>query len=99
VFTGTRPGEKLFEELLTMEEGTAASHHEKIHLAHKNGLPSVELDPFLNRLFEAARERDEPAIRALLCELIPENQFVTEASTPKARTKPPLRELVKANGR
>ena len=28
-FTGLRPGEKLFEEILTAEEGTDASQHEK----------------------------------------------------------------------
>lgn len=32
-FVGLRPGEKLFEELLTAEEGTAASKHEKIFIA------------------------------------------------------------------
>ena len=29
VFTGIRPGEKLFEELLTAEEGTEASKYKK----------------------------------------------------------------------
>lgn len=32
-FTGLRPGEKLFEELLTAEEGTKATTHRKIHQA------------------------------------------------------------------
>jgi FlaA1/EpsC-like NDP-sugar epimerase len=35
-YTGMRPGEKLFEEILTAEEGTDASMHEKIFVA-KNG--------------------------------------------------------------
>jgi FlaA1/EpsC-like NDP-sugar epimerase len=35
-YVGVRPGEKLFEEILTAEEGTDASIHEKIHIA-KNG--------------------------------------------------------------
>jgi FlaA1/EpsC-like NDP-sugar epimerase len=35
-YTGLRPGEKLFEEILTAEEGTDASRHEKIFVA-KNG--------------------------------------------------------------
>ncbi len=34
--TGLRPGEKLFEEILTAEEGTDASRHEKIFIA-RNG--------------------------------------------------------------
>lgn len=32
-FIGLRPGEKLFEEILTAEEGTVASRHEKIFIA------------------------------------------------------------------
>ena len=32
-FTGLRPGEKMFEELLTAEEGTKATTHKKIHQA------------------------------------------------------------------
>ncbi|UCH98620.1 MAG: polysaccharide biosynthesis protein [Candidatus Aminicenantes bacterium] len=36
VFTGLRPGEKLFEELLTAEEGTEATAHSKIYIAKQN---------------------------------------------------------------
>src|SRR3972149_10117178 len=34
-FIGLRPGEKLFEEILTAEEGTTASKHDKIFIAKK----------------------------------------------------------------
>ena len=40
VFSGIRPGEKLFEELLTAEEGTEASRFKKIFVARNNGLPA-----------------------------------------------------------
>ena len=33
VFTGRRPGEKLFEELFTAEEGTEATMYDRIHVA------------------------------------------------------------------
>ena len=36
-FTGIRPGEKIFEEILTAEEGTVASKHEKVFVA-RNGV-------------------------------------------------------------
>jgi len=36
VFTGLRPGEKLFEELLTAEEGTEATTHSKIYIARES---------------------------------------------------------------
>ena len=32
-FIGLRPGEKLFEEILTAEEGTVSTRHEKIYIA------------------------------------------------------------------
>jgi FlaA1/EpsC-like NDP-sugar epimerase len=44
-FTGIRPGEKIFEELLTAEEGTMASKHEKVFTARnsvKYSLPQIE---------------------------------------------------------
>ncbi|HNT69493.1 MAG TPA: polysaccharide biosynthesis protein, partial [Syntrophorhabdaceae bacterium] len=34
--TGMRPGEKLFEEILTAEEGTVASRHEKVFIARNS---------------------------------------------------------------
>lgn len=39
VFTGLRPGEKLFEELLTAEEGTDATTHSKIYVARHEAPP------------------------------------------------------------
>jgi FlaA1/EpsC-like NDP-sugar epimerase len=74
-FTGTRPGEKLFEEILTEEEGTAASSHEKIFVAKNRSIPEAELDEALERLFAAARRRDEAELRRLVAELIPTNCF------------------------
>jgi FlaA1/EpsC-like NDP-sugar epimerase len=35
-FTGIRPGEKIFEEILTAEEGTIASKHEKVFVARNS---------------------------------------------------------------
>ena len=71
VFAGIRPGEKLFEELLTAEEGTEASRHEKIFVARKNGLPDGELDLLLEDLIAAAVVRDGDAIREVFKEIIP----------------------------
>ena len=41
-FTGLRPGEKLFEEILTAEEGTDASRHEKVFIARNGAKYSLE---------------------------------------------------------
>jgi len=40
--TGLRPGEKLFEEILTAEEGTVASKHEKVFIARNSEKYSLE---------------------------------------------------------
>ncbi len=56
-FTGLRPGEKLFEEILTAEEGADASCHEKIFIA-RNGQQYTmdELTPILAEFSAAIRD-------------------------------------------
>ena len=43
-FTGIRPGEKLYEELLTAEEGTSATKHKRIFVAKPNNINVSELE-------------------------------------------------------
>lgn len=50
VFTGIRPGEKLFEELLTPEEGAEATRHERIFVAKPDVISSEELRDFLDAM-------------------------------------------------
>jgi len=50
VFSGIRPGEKLFEEILTAEEGTTATHHSQIFVAKQNALPVDWFEDCLRRL-------------------------------------------------
>jgi FlaA1/EpsC-like NDP-sugar epimerase len=70
-FTGVRPGEKLFEELLTAEEGTLATRHKKIFtVRHLNGVHQ-DFGAKLEQLLAAARASDYPQIRKLLCAIIP----------------------------
>jgi FlaA1/EpsC-like NDP-sugar epimerase len=50
-FTGIRPGEKIFEEILTAEEGTVASKHEKVFVAHNSVKYSLsQVDEILKEL-------------------------------------------------
>jgi FlaA1/EpsC-like NDP-sugar epimerase len=70
-FSGIRPGEKLFEELLTEEEGTQASKHEKIYIVGNTRLPKENLDVLLDALFTAARLYDGDHIRQAFAALIP----------------------------
>lgn len=71
VYSGIRPGEKLFEELLTAEEGTEASKHEKIFIAKVSVGMVSRLEEKLEDLFACARARDPECIRRVFKELIP----------------------------
>jgi FlaA1/EpsC-like NDP-sugar epimerase len=42
--TGLRPGEKLYEELLTKKENTKPTHHPKIMIADKEGMDLEKMD-------------------------------------------------------
>ena len=53
--TGIRPGEKLFEELLTAEEGTAATVHERIYVAAGDPVSRISLSKFLDDLTALCR--------------------------------------------
>ncbi len=70
VFSGVRPGEKLFEELLTAEEGTSASKHTKIFVARESA-PPEDLEAKLVLLREAAARGDAEAVRVGFKHLIP----------------------------
>ncbi|GAB5521798.1 MAG: nucleoside-diphosphate sugar epimerase/dehydratase [Rhodothermales bacterium] len=72
--SGMRPGEKLYEELLTAEEGTTTSSHEKIFVARKNGLDRYELSKALEKLVEASHQQNSLEIRRLLAALIPSSR-------------------------
>ncbi len=72
--TGVRGGEKLFEELLTPEEGTVASRHEKLFIARKNGLDEADLSTHLGDLFTAAEAHDPVRIQSALKRLVPAYQ-------------------------
>ncbi len=70
IYTGLRPGEKLFEELITEGEGIVPTTHDKIMVLSENG---IEVDRTrLNCLYEAARQCDEEKIRAIVAEIVPE---------------------------
>jgi hypothetical protein len=64
VFTGRRPGEKLFEELLTAEEGTTATMNRRIYRARISQLRTYsEMLHDLRRLDEVIRSGDPQQIR------------------------------------
>ncbi|MES2604640.1 MAG: nucleoside-diphosphate sugar epimerase/dehydratase [Pseudomonadota bacterium] len=68
-YTGLRPGEKLYEELLIGEQVTGTDHP-KIMRAEEDFLSWEELESLLSRLEVACQELDQTRIRDILGEAI-----------------------------
>ncbi|WP_394242081.1 polysaccharide biosynthesis protein [Halopseudomonas laoshanensis] len=64
-FSGLRPGEKLYEELL-IGDNPETTAHEKIHRANEVFIPWAELSPILDKLRQAVREDDYEQVRLTL---------------------------------
>lgn len=72
VYSGLRPGEKLYEELLSEEEQTIPTHHKKIHIARVRQYPYKEVQTDLNELFQLNANSDELRVVGKMKELVPE---------------------------
>jgi FlaA1/EpsC-like NDP-sugar epimerase len=55
VFTGLRPGEKLYEELLDNEESNMATHHPKIMIAQTRKIDFTEVKESVDQMESAVR--------------------------------------------
>ncbi|EJL9428028.1 polysaccharide biosynthesis protein [Vibrio cholerae] len=66
-FTGLRPGEKLYEELL-IGENVQKTAHERIMTANERYLPLAEFEQHLNELDKACHAFNHERIRELLLE-------------------------------
>ena len=71
VFTGLRPGEKLFEELLMDEEGLKSTANKKIFIGNQIEIDPGELHKKLDMLKKAADDNDSEKTVELLAELVP----------------------------
>ncbi len=72
VFTGVRPGEKLYEEMGTDEENVAPTGHPKILIGKIAPMPPDVVDRALVKLQRLAEDGCEDAIRRFLMELLPD---------------------------
>jgi FlaA1/EpsC-like NDP-sugar epimerase len=78
-YTGLRPGEKLYEELLNDAENTLPTHHEKILIAKVREASSNNLEQEFLELFQLAASADNSmSMVAKMKELVPE--FVSNNS-------------------
>jgi FlaA1/EpsC-like NDP-sugar epimerase len=88
VYTGLRPGEKLYEELLLAQEGTLPTHHEKICVAGSVAPTKELLDKQLEKLFAVAEALDLVAVRAQLRVIVPEYQSIEHKQAAKVIPHP-----------
>jgi FlaA1/EpsC-like NDP-sugar epimerase len=75
-FTGLRPGEKLYEELLADDETTTRTPHPKLRIAQARGVPDDFIDELLPWLMQHRVLSDEE-VRRDLRRWVPEYQTAT----------------------
>ncbi len=101
-FTGLRPGEKLYEELLNDKENTLPTHHPQIMIGRVITYNHFEVKSAINRLISVAKSQDNFKIVRLMKEIVPE--FVSQNSIYETldleRSQTPVkRNGVKKNGK
>ncbi|WP_024335017.1 polysaccharide biosynthesis protein [Desulfotignum balticum] len=77
VYTGLRPGEKLYEELMTDLEGVIPTNHQKIRVLNSHTGDVSLLNSRLQELKIAAENRDPDQIRKVLHQIVPEYHETT----------------------
>jgi FlaA1/EpsC-like NDP-sugar epimerase len=81
VFTGLRPGEKLFEELYFDDERRVATRHPKVFCAMHRPSDLLAVESVLEDLTEVLEDKPE-VVRARLRDLVPEYASPEHASDP-----------------
>ena len=71
-YIGLRPGEKLYEELITEGEGIVLTEHEKIMVLRGNGCDMEELHEPLEWLKALSKYHDAEGIKVALTRVVPE---------------------------
>ena len=71
-YTGLRPGEKLYEEMLSTEENTKPSFHEKIRIASVREYDYGEVSKAIDELIAISLQYDDMATVKKMKEIVPE---------------------------
>ena len=71
-YTGLRPGEKLYEEMLSTEENTKPSFHEKIRIASVREYDYAEVSKEVDELIALSLKYDDMATVKKMKEIVPE---------------------------
>ncbi|MGW8159267.1 MAG: polysaccharide biosynthesis protein [Desulfoprunum sp.] len=71
-YSGLRPGEKLFEELITEGEGIVPTGHQKIMVLGSDGICFTDRERMFDELLRYAGTCDGDGIKGILKQIIPE---------------------------
>ena len=71
-FTGLRPGEKLYEEVLNELEGTKPTFHEKIRIAEVRVYDYEKVNKDIEELIDISKKYDDMATVKKMKEIVPE---------------------------
>ena len=72
IYTGLRPGEKLYEELLSDDAKTLPTHNEKIMVSKDPTMAFDEIEQYANRITKAALRREKVEVVQILKTIVPE---------------------------
>jgi FlaA1/EpsC-like NDP-sugar epimerase len=72
IFTGLRPGEKLFEELSLEHEGIKATTHEKIRVFDGGEVPFQQVQAWLDALSSTIETQNVHQLVQMLQKMVPE---------------------------
>ena len=72
LFTGLRPGEKLYEELLADDETTEPTQHPKLRVAKSSGQQAVAISAVTQWIDIAGAAPESRAVRVWLTSHVPE---------------------------
>lgn len=72
IYTGLRPGEKLYEELLSDDAKTLATHNEKILISKDPNMEFEDIEKYTNQIVKAALRREKIQVVQILKEIVPE---------------------------
>ena len=72
IYTGLRPGEKLYEELLGDHSKTLPTHNEKILISRDLPMEFKDIDEFVTIITYAAMQKDQLEVVKMLKKIVPE---------------------------
>ena len=91
VFTGLRPGEKLYEELLMKEEGLRKTENKKIYIGKLTDLNEKDISEKLEKLKKLVQDENTPIedIKQVIHDVVP-TYITQQKQTKKEQEKPEL---------